>query len=321
MKDKSGSFEVLLVRGEGAHESTIEERTIGGNVYAIAQPDLEYYVKINVYKDRKTKAFPVPYLRIGLYCDGQDVNYWKRLDLTDPTLPEYVSAKFHGFQRSTEDIRQFKFATPGFDSGVDSSQRKGKGDEKPLGAIRVVFYEAAIVGGDYENKASLKAVPGIEIITGDKKFWQVASLTTTAGRQLDMEKQKYNVLERWKNKTTEPMKEMVLKYHQSHVLDFIEQLSQDNKNSGDNKNNNGNNHGNVDIKFEDKKRKGDGVKKGKGSAAESKKPKRRVIEDEDEDEIQALPTPVKVVPMLDLTDEDALPEWTKKEMTQSTSTS
>ena len=321
MKDKSGCFEVILIRGEGAHESVIEERTVGGNVYAIAQPDLEYSVKINIYKDRKTKQFPVPYLRIGLYCDGVDVNYWKRVDLSEPTtLPEYVSAKFQGFQRTTEDIRTFKFATPGFDSvSSDASKQKVKTDDKPLGAIRVVFFEATVVGGVYENKGTVNQIPGIEIITGDRKFWQVASVTTTAGRRLDdREKETYSPLMRWTNKTSDPMKEMVLKYHQSHVLDFIEHLSQNDNSNNNNSSGNkrGSNDDNIDIKFEDKKRKSVGDNKNKSSAADTKKPKRRVIEDDDDDddEIQALPTPVKFVPLLDLTDDDATPAWTKKEI-------
>ena len=68
----------------------LDELKINDKHYAIANPGSEFSIKINIFRDSNNK-FPYPYIRIGLYCDGNDCNYWKRLDLSkENELPEYV---------------------------------------------------------------------------------------------------------------------------------------------------------------------------------------------------------------------------------------
>jgi hypothetical protein len=68
-----------------------------------AIPNEEYSVKVNVYRN-KDGNFPAPLLRIGLFVDGVDVHYWKRIDLTDNLIltahkKEPVSTRFWGFKQ------------------------------------------------------------------------------------------------------------------------------------------------------------------------------------------------------------------------------
>ncbi len=78
-----GLYEVLLI---GDNNQAFEETWIGEQCYFHAIPDRHYHVKINIYRDPNTMEFPSPYLRFGLYIDGNDVQYWKRLDLSDASL-------------------------------------------------------------------------------------------------------------------------------------------------------------------------------------------------------------------------------------------
>ena len=68
----------------------LDEMIIDDKDYVIANPGSEFSVKINIFRDSNNK-FPYPYIRIGLYCDGNDCNYWKRLDLSkESELPQFV---------------------------------------------------------------------------------------------------------------------------------------------------------------------------------------------------------------------------------------
>ena len=46
----------------------------------IAEAGLEYFVKVVMHKTPEQKIGP--YIKVGLYVDGIDVQYWKRMDLS-----------------------------------------------------------------------------------------------------------------------------------------------------------------------------------------------------------------------------------------------
>jgi hypothetical protein len=61
------------------------EAEIDGMSYVISEPGLEYYVQLSVYRN-SDQNWEYDYLRVGLFVDGFDVQYWKRLDFTDSTV-------------------------------------------------------------------------------------------------------------------------------------------------------------------------------------------------------------------------------------------
>jgi hypothetical protein len=161
-------------------------------------------------------------MRVGLYVDGYDCNYWKRLDLSnDKDLPGHVSARFWGFKRDSDDIRAFVFATP--DMGGNNQNRNIRTN---IGEIKVIIHEAEITGGYFDNKNSFSnEIPSsLKAIDGDTKFWKQASVTTIAGRRIDKNKEKFPELIRWVNKTKEPSYTIQLHYHTKEMLELMQRL-------------------------------------------------------------------------------------------------
>lgn len=225
---REGCYEVLLVHGEGAHEISFDEFILqNGRIYASCEPGLEYTVKVNIYRDPRTGKFPTQHLRVGLYCDGIDVKYWKRLDMSNPDkLPHYVTAKFMGFKKSSQDLRAFVFATPTIDSHNQGAVIKVA--EKQLGQIKVVFHEATLIGGIFDNNTSTNEVPTApDLISENKKFWEQASVTTTAGRKITNQKEVFVPLIKWSNISHEPCKSLLLYYHSRQVIEFLQVMQND----------------------------------------------------------------------------------------------
>jgi hypothetical protein len=225
---REGKFELIVasVNDSFAGLRVINERCIGDHVYAVAVPGLEYCVKVNIYRD-KNGLFTPPRLRIGLYVDGNDVQYWKRIDLTKVSLlptaaDEPVSATFWGFKKNVADIRSFQFAATKTTSTAESSSSL-QPDTKSVGQIRAVIYEAMVIGGTFENKNGIHEVPESLNIPEDVKFWQQASLTTNAGRKIPDKVEQFDPLEKWINvgPLSDPLQEMTLFYHTEATLDCI----------------------------------------------------------------------------------------------------
>jgi hypothetical protein len=84
---REGKFELVAASIDESFGGIrpFEERSISGNTYAVAIPGQEYCVKVNIYRDENGQFAPAR-LRIGLYVDGSDVQYWKRIDLTKEHL-------------------------------------------------------------------------------------------------------------------------------------------------------------------------------------------------------------------------------------------
>jgi len=243
---KFNCYEILLIEGKDQKVNELDklneidikddgtilnEMIINGNHYAIANPGSEFSIKVNIFRDKNNK-FPYPHIRIGLYCDGNDCNYWKRLDLSNENeLPDHVSARFWGFKRDTEDIRAFVFATPEMVVNDQIDEIKTK-----IGEIKVIIHEAEIRGGLFDNKTSISnEIPNVRSIDGSTKFWKQASLTTIAGRRIENNKEKFPELIKWANKTTYPQCTLQLNYHTKDMLDLMQRIQNNNVDSNLNK--------------------------------------------------------------------------------------
>ena len=228
---REGKFELVAASTDKSFKNLkpFEERFINGSVYAVAIPGQEYCVKVNIYRDQNGNFTPKR-LRIGLYVDGNDVQYWKRIDLTKehllPTAANVpVSATFWGFKKNVSDIRSFQFAATKASSNVACNRES---DSKPLGQIHVVIYEAMVAGGTFKNKCGDHQVPTDQSIPEGKKFWEQASLSTSGGRKLPLNLEQFDELEKWINIDQKvPLHAMTLNYHTGMTLDCMESLCVD----------------------------------------------------------------------------------------------
>lgn len=216
-----GNFEVLLI----ADSRVLQEVVIDGQTYVCSEPGKEYHVNIGVYRDQRTGKFPAKFLRFGLFIDGIDVQYWKRLDLSNEAdLPrDYsvpVCSKFWGFKINVTELKSFVFSTP---ASTDSAEVAT--GSSMMGRVQVVVYEAAIVPGTFNNQQSAKEAP-----TGNRsnavgtKLLNQASLVTEVGNTITAEKEKFIPLDRWVNVSGTPLETIDLRYHSRSMINLIHQI-------------------------------------------------------------------------------------------------
>jgi hypothetical protein len=152
---RDGQYEVILCNKD---EVDINEMIIDEKNYAIAKQSDEYFVKVNIWRDSNGE-FPSQHIRIGLFIDGCDVNYWKRLDFKDvDSDSNYLCAKFWGFKKNSTELCAFVFSPPNLSSNEVVFNNKANG------TIKAVFYEANVVGGIFENKSGIDFIIIIIII-------------------------------------------------------------------------------------------------------------------------------------------------------------
>lgn len=108
---RQGPFEMTLVDETG---SPFPEEEVGGVRYALARPNSSYHVELKVYPDARGR-YPADCLRFGLYVDGQDVKYWKRIELSAARGP--AKALFWGFKQSARQIGAFVISPEGSAAG------------------------------------------------------------------------------------------------------------------------------------------------------------------------------------------------------------
>ena len=225
---REGLYEVELIDNDGR---PFLETAVDGKTYAHAVPGSEFSVRITVHRNPQTNRFPFDYLRLGLFIDGHDVNYWKRMDLTASGGQKMVSAAFQGWKKNTVDLRAFQFALPALATPQDAADPtlNAEMSKKPLGQIKIVVHEATLSTGTFENKSGFHEMPGAQKVSEDKKFWQQASVTTTAGRHIESEKEKFTPLPVWKNISATPNYELMLNYHTVEMVHFIKTFSEHQK--------------------------------------------------------------------------------------------
>eukprot|EP01031_Cornospumella_fuschlensis_P032139 gene32139-38875_t len=213
-----GLYEILLMRENG---EVFKEETINGNTFAVAESGAEYHVEVRVYCDRLGR-FPADFLRFGLYVDGVDVQYWKRLDLSKQHgtfSPQPL--KFWGFKKNVNELRSFVFARPAV-APSSSSSSSSAATNKPLGIVKLVIFEARIVGGVFNNLVGVHDIPLTHQVGDNEKVAKQASVATVAGGIVDAGKEKFIPnLNRWENVSTTPLATLELKYHTELALKLL----------------------------------------------------------------------------------------------------
>lgn len=221
-----GPFEVTLQ----VKDETLPETVIGQKSYAHAISGNEYSIKIEVYRDDQ-ESFPASHMRIGVYVDGQDVQYWKRLDTTISSAKS-VCCFFHGFKKGSDDLRAFVFEPP------VESQSASADIESSVGSIRVEIFEAVPAEGIFHNVGRKYEVPGKQQLPVDSKFHKTPSVTTVGGRNVSS-MEKFAPLVRWVNKDPKsPLAVLVLHYHSSALIEYLrfqQEGTQDQSTEGDGK--------------------------------------------------------------------------------------
>ena len=71
-----GCYEVIVT---SENDVACEQVVVGDDHYVIANPGKEFCVRVIVHRNEQGE-FPFPHFRVGLFVDGIDVNYWKRID-------------------------------------------------------------------------------------------------------------------------------------------------------------------------------------------------------------------------------------------------
>ena len=96
---KEGIFQVTLF--DAKTNNPFNETELNGESFVIVEPGDEYYVTVAVHRSSLHESWKYKYLRVGLFVDGFDVQYWKRLDFTDHSAAAATSlyAKFWGFKK------------------------------------------------------------------------------------------------------------------------------------------------------------------------------------------------------------------------------
>lgn len=216
---KDGLIEVLLQRNETGEP--LEER----EGFVLGSVGDEYHVRVVVHRDATTKNFPFNQktIKVGLYVDNIDVQYWKRLDLRcDLDATEVI---FWGFKQSKQDIKTFVMTTP-----KALSETKGRNDQKnneedTLGQVCIVFFEAKVTEDVFSNAVESIAISQGYHLSENKKFWQQASVVTTAGK--DMNKEKFEPIVKWTNISSSPSKTIIINYHTTEMLRMMKSIEED----------------------------------------------------------------------------------------------
>lgn len=226
---REGPYEVIVL---DERDKPLAEIFLNNQWMIQAIPGAAYHVQVNIYRDTNGK-FPAKYLRLGLFVDGDDVQYWKRLDFSDEKkLPKDravpISSVFWGFKKNTNEIRSFVFAPPASTAHLgnqnsSSSSSSSAPENKDLGTIRLVVHDAIVTQGIFANNTGVHEVPTSDTkkVSEDKKFWKQASVVTTSGKRVTSEKEKFLPLERWENCSNIPIHSLTLQYHQEDVIRLL----------------------------------------------------------------------------------------------------
>lgn len=233
---------------------------------------------------------------VGLYVDGVDVQYWKRLDAStikdsdisnNDDLKDSISAKFYGFKKNVGDLQSFVFSTP---EVIETSDKIRSATKESVGSIYAVIYEAKVEEGTFSNQVMVKDVKNHTkvVVPEASKFFDHASLTTTAGDVVEKGKDPFNPLQRWSNQSQYPIATLTLKYHSSSTLDILKRAKDSHQKSIPSDQSRKRPHEVIDMTGED------------DDIEDVKHPKKNGHE---EDDIVVLPLPPKILPLIDITDD------------------
>jgi hypothetical protein len=212
---REGLFEMQLLSADG---TPFEEK----EGFVLASPGLEYSVRILLHRDHSTSKFPLrrSKIKIGLYVDGVDVQYWKRLDLSAVESDRPAEVQFWGFKQKTDDLKAFVFSSPKCTQSSSTSAVPSR--DNALGQLQVVIFEADETTEVFTNQVNTSAAPTEHYVSESKKFWQQASLGTCGGRSL--QKETFKPIVRWNNVTLEPAKILFISYHTEDMLMLMQKF-------------------------------------------------------------------------------------------------
>lgn len=206
---------MAVLRGE---DEPYAEQEVDGRTYAVVSPGETYHVKVTVHPDNRGR-FRYKHLRFGLYVDGQDVQYWKRLDLSKATSDNQATVRFWGFKQNVNDIRSFVF----------SSVKSSSSDSTPssaLGRLKVVVFEAQIVSGAINNLVAARNISSQHLVPEGTKFFKQASVMTALGDRINSSKEVFVPnLSKWENLGTVPLATIELFYHTAETLHVLREAS------------------------------------------------------------------------------------------------
>ena len=270
--------QMMSTQGRGVMKELLE-REVDGKTYTVVPPGVgEYAVRVQ-FKKGPDGAWPYDKVKIGCYVDGHDVNYWKRMDFGAMKKDQASAAAFFlGFRRAGSEIRAFTFASTVPDSN-DSTSAKLSNSLASVGSVKVEIFAAKAQSKEiYANKAGGHDIPsGSKAVSGNKKFWQQASLNTSGGRAVS---EAFNPIEVWQQDGGDPVLVVEKWYHSAAMLDTIEQIT------GKKRPRTPEPEDILDLTADD-----NGAEVGKGDDDG---------DDDDDDEVQAIPAPPKIVPMVDV---------------------
>lgn len=304
---RKGWLELFIVSAEGRHPYNEEELPAGSGVkYAAVSPNDEYCVVVNLHRDPKTGKFPSRYLRVGLYIDGHDVNYWKRVDTTElPDSMPTISTVFWGYLKEGDDVRHFKIARVS-----QSSVKTNESEQNTIvgGKIVAIVHAAEIIEGEHKNIGKAIDVPTETNVSDQQKFYTLPSAVTVGGKRA-RNKEKFVPIIRWRNISQIPLASTTLHYHTRDMVATIRDLGVLPTDTSQKYNfyKTSQTIG-PDIRDGIKERiddcAGKNLEKNDGCSAISDKC-------EDEGAIEIVPV-VKVIPMLDLTEDERSSAWSTR---------
>ncbi len=218
---RDGPYELVL-RERTPEGKLLREEDIKGEAVVHGDRGGEFVVCVNIFRDSKSHKWPARKLRVGLHVDGQDVQYWNRVDLPEklPVQVDYVTVIFEGFKKNTKDLRSFKFGTPDLKlpsarnySSVIPSSSKVKVDD--LGKIRASIYTVSTASkvAVVQNQSRFHEVPTHSLTGTEKKAKDQPSLVTVSGQGVVEEPGRFpDELMTW-NAASNPTAVLTITYH------------------------------------------------------------------------------------------------------------
>ena len=221
MRDRD--IEVLVMQ-VGSNKSAFSEKTVNDVTYAlIPSAGCEYIVRIILHRNKYTQFFPfedVPCqcLKVGLYIDGIDCGYYKRVSYSK-ALPHHhstVACEFTGFRTEGNRVRAFVVSNTIGSSDMNINESSTSNN---VGNIKVTFNMAKATENVFENRSTSREVPGAsKLVDNNQKYFKQAKYSTGAGRTLNMS---FTTTKQWVNINSLPDKTITMKYQKTDIIEAL----------------------------------------------------------------------------------------------------
>lgn len=212
---RQGCFQIdVISNGDVAPEETLKDKT-----YAVVESGSEYFVQVKVFKN-DDGSIPHEFLVFFLEIDGVDTKNGRSITITDRTsFPAMVT--FIGFNGGSV---AYKFGTTLTSAQVSGSQAVN------VGTMKIVVYKGVrkgVKGESVPYRGEEKVAESI-CVSANKKFWQTASVATTAGRTLSAAS---STSVSWRKADPKPMAEITLHYHTRAAVELLKLFHADSADS------------------------------------------------------------------------------------------